>query len=530
MTEKTQPDATPVIGDEEAPDSPEARDLLEAEAPLDLSEWPVEAPPDDFAARVLARLDEATERRAETVDVRPPAAALAPVVDVAPKAAGRSRRAALILWGGVAVAIAAALLFRLGRPRDLHGEIVATARSEVTISAGRAVAVLEPGARVAWDGDQVTQSRGDVFYRVEQAPPNGHLHVRTPAGEVDAQGACLTVKVRGGEADAKAAGAATGTATGEEAAMQKRDWKVGSVGALAGALVFVGVHEGRVAVSRASERVELAAGESASLGPDGAKKGALGESESAFEAQAASAGAADEPFAKANQNLVAQVSDYRGRLEALATQKSALEAKLAATETRLASLSDGAAPRTRGEWDLDKDDWAALAKKGEVKYRLPCAARAMKPLSPERLAKLGLAPTDTPVLREAFDRANRATWEKIKPLCAQALGASPEIVEKIGVESCPHLIYDLAMAADSDATREAHTRAAEVRAGLRPEPAPGERVHPVTQMFLALTAATGVVESELAKTYGPDDAHRLAYADEICASSSRWGGGKQRDK
>jgi hypothetical protein len=139
-------------------------------------------------------------------------------------------------------------------------------------------------------------------------------------------------------------------------------------------------------------------------------------------------------------------------------------------------------------------------------------------------------PPDAPVLRDAFEHANRATWEKIKPLCVQALGASPDIVEKIGVESCPHLIYDLAMASDREATREAHTRAAEVRAGLRPEPAPGERVHPVTQMFLALTAATGVVESELAKTYGPDDAHRLAYADEICASSSRWGGGKQRDK
>jgi hypothetical protein len=518
VTEKTPPDATLERADEEAPD---ARDLLEAEAPLELSEWPVEAPPDDFAARVLARLDEATAPRAETAEPPPPAAALAPVVEVTPKAAGRSRRAALILWSGVAVAIAAALLFRFMRPRDLHGEIVATARSEVTISGGRAIAVLEPGARVVWDGDQVTQSRGDVFYRVEQAPANGHLHVRTPAGEVDAQGACLTVKVRGGEAAA--------TATDGEEAMQKRDWKVGSVGALAGALVFVGVHEGRVAVSRASERVELSAGESASLGPDGATKGALGESERAFEAKAASASATDEPFAKANENLVAQVSDYRGRLEALAMQKSALEAKLAATETRLASLSDGAAPRTRSEWDLDKDDWTALAKKGEVKYRLPCSARAMKPLSPERLSKLGLAPTDTPVLREAFDRANRATWEKIKPLCVQALGASPEIVEKIGVESCPHLIYDLAMASDGDATREAHTRAAEVRAGLRPEPGPGERVHPVTQMFLALTAATGVVESELAKTYGPDDAHRLAYADDICASSSRWGGGKKRE-
>jgi hypothetical protein len=49
-------------------------------------------------------------------------------------------------------------------------------------------------------------------------------------------------------------------------------------------------------------------------------------------------------------------------------------------------------------------------------------------------------------------------------------------------------------------------------------------------MFLLLTSLNGQFEQDLAKTFGPDEAHRLAYSPTgMCTSNSTWGGGKTRD-
>jgi hypothetical protein len=162
-----------------------------------------------------------------------------------------------------------------------------------------------------------------------------------------------------------------------------------------------------------------------------------------------------------------------------------------------------------------------------VKYRVPCEQKEKWTLSPQKLNELGLAPQDAAVLRDAYERSYQRVWSQLKPLCVQAIG-NADIVDKIGPSSCPHIIHDVQMAIDDDAAREAHTLAAEIRAGIRPEPGPNEKVHPVTKMFLILSNANKAFELDLAKSFGPEEAHRIAYADNMCVSSSRWGGGKKR--
>ena len=470
---------------------------------LDLDAWEPQLPPSDFAERVLGQV------RAEAkVAPAPPAPAALPAKK--PRRWGRDAGVVSLL------ALAAALAMRVTSAPDAHGETIAKDRIEVSLGS-RALAVLEPGAQVKWDGDDVVQSHGDVFYRVE---PGARFRVHTPAGDVEVKGTCFAVKVRGEAPSNKVVGAD----------MNKRDVKSGVVGAALSALAFVAVYEGKVAVSHAGERVDLGAGEAAQVGSDGVKKSAaVGDGEKAFDAKVAAnaANPGETPLAQANENLVAQVSEYRSRLEAIAAQKIELEQKLKKSEEKLAS--DGAAPRTRAEYDLNQEDWAELAKKGEVKYRVPCFRESGWDFTPKKLNDLGLAPQDGAPIKEAYKRSYDRLWKELRPMCAAAIGTSLDVIDKIGPDQCPHLIYDAAARVDKDGAAEAHTQVAEIRAGLRAEPGPNEKVHPVMKLFLMLTNANRGFEGDLAKSFGPEEAHRLAMSDDMCSGNSRWGGGKKRD-
>ena len=71
---------------------------------------------------------------------------------------------------------------------------------------------------------------------------------------------------------------------------------------------------------------------------------------------------------------------------------------------------------------------------------------------------------------------------------------------------------------------------AEIRAGQRPAPVAGKEQNPVFDLFYALTGEMGAFESELAQTFGPEEAKRLAYSKEICAGHSTFGGPGPREK
>jgi hypothetical protein len=138
------------------------------------------------------------------------------------------RRRRWPLGAGLAgLAAAAALLLVLAdRGRSLGGAGEHRFAEQATLAlAGRGVAVGEAGAELRWvverDGAaHITQSHGDVFYRVERG---GAFVVETPAGRVSVRGTCFRVEVRAADA-------------------------------------VVTVLEGRVAVESAGELVELTPG------------------------------------------------------------------------------------------------------------------------------------------------------------------------------------------------------------------------------------------------------------------------------
>jgi hypothetical protein len=476
---------------------------------IDPEAWEPQAPPADFAERVMAQV------RADRDGIAEGEGAVPRLADARPRR-GRLGRAGVGAGVVAVLAVAAALALRLGGHPDARGQAIARERVEVSIGA-RARAVLEAGAEVRWEGDEVVQAHGDVFYRVA---PGGRFRVHTPAGDVEVKGTCFAVKVRGEGASSEVEGTN----------MDRRDVKSGVVGAALSALAFVAVYEGKVAVSHAGERVDLGAGESAQASGSGvARSGELGAGERSFDAQVAASGAGEAPLAKANENLVAQVSEYRGRLEAIAAQKIELEQKLKKTEETLASTGDGGAARARAEYDLSQEDWVDLAKKGTVKFRFPCMRAEGWSPDAKKLAELGLTTQDGATLKDAYERSHQRLWKELRPMCAAAIGTTTDVADKIGPDACIHLIHDAASKDNRDAAAEAQTQAAEIRAGLRPEPAPGAKVHPVLKMFLLLTGANGAFEGDLAQSFGPDEAHRLAVGDDLCMSNNRWGGGKKRE-
>lgn len=307
--------------------------------------------------------------------------------------------------------------------------------------------------------------------------------------------------------------------------MLKRDLTSGLIGAALSAVAVLGIgrYGAHVAAVAAGEAQKPGQGQSAGPGPR--STGASSGNGSA----AIDQGSADHPVERANLNLVEQVSEYRRRLEDIAAEKATLEASLKKTQEKLAAAESDGGGKRRNEWDLTQDEWSDLAKKGQVNWRTPCYDRDGWLPSPDVLAHLGLSAQDGVGIRGAYERSYQRLWAQIRPICSQELGTpSADLLERIGPDACVHLVYDIEMAIDKNAAMEAHTQVAEIRAGLRPEPALGEKVHPVLKLFLLVSRANAAFEADLAKSFGPDEAHLLAYSDDLCHDSKRVAGGVKR--
>lgn len=143
--------------------------------------WPTPAPSAGFAQRVLR----AQPKPAGTVGPLP-----------APRLPRRSAAgaAALVLVFAATLGLGA---WGLGHLPGSSGHLLATTRQTVNL-AGRAVAVIEPGAELTWTvrgvgelGDiRIDHSHGSVFYRVEHG---GRFTVVTPGGAVAVTGTCFRV-------------------------------------------------------------------------------------------------------------------------------------------------------------------------------------------------------------------------------------------------------------------------------------------------------------------------------------------------
>lgn len=67
-----------------------------------------------------------------------------------------------------------------------------------------------------------------------------------------------------------------------------------------------------------------------------------------------------------------------------------------------------------------------------------------------------------------------------------------------------------------------------IRAGLREAPEPGQPTSPVLSMFLDLTGESARFQGDLARTFGSEEAHRLAFADGMCSADAEFGGSGPR--
>jgi len=460
--------------------------------PEDLESWKAQEPPPGFAERVVSAAVRENRQDAKT----PAQTSSGGPGALASWRLARSRVAVgVILVGSMAAAVAMTLHLHNATAR---GDVTADARREVRVGS-RAIAVLEPGAHVKWNDDAIEQWGGDVFWRVE---PGARFTVHTAAADVTVKGTCFRVKVRGDEDD-----------------MNRRDVTAGVIGAVAGVAAFVGVYEGKVAVSHAGQSVDLTAGQSAQADAAGVHPtGDPASAERGFDKAQATA-SSDDPLLAANANLADSVRDYRRRLDAISSEKQKLEKKLTEAEARL-----GDAGPVKSEYDLTQADWKELAKEGEVRMRVPCGGpKGDYSVTPGDLNKLGLAPQDAPMIQAALKQSNARSWGVIRPLCSAALGDAN--VDRIGQSACVAVLAQLDQSQNNDAYTEAVRQVAEIEAGQRPPPGPGDSVMAIERAYLALAGETRNIQSDLAQSIGPDDAHRFVYGDQGCWWNSSHGVG-----
>jgi hypothetical protein len=209
-----------------------------------------------------------------------------------------------------------------------------------------------------------------------------------------------------------------------------------------------------------------------------------------------------------------QLEKVNTTLRNVREEKRTLEVQLRTLQDELAGQRDPA-----DEFDLDQDDWKRLAAERKVKYRVPCmlpVGGAFK-LPDAELDDLGLTPEDGDALPEAYRRSNVRVWTVVQPLCLEAVGL-PDVVEMLGLSNCLRVVDQAATKRDSKATLEARRQVAEVHAGMRTSPDPSLAKHPVFVANMALTSEARLFETDLAESFGPDEARRIARSLRCVAS------------
>ena len=373
-------------------------------------------------------------------------------------------------WYAIAGATlaAAAAIVMITRPTSAvrHGELRATARVEVAVGS-RAVAVVEPGTHIRWHGDVVEQDSGQAFYRVE---PGEAFEVRTPAGNATVAGTCFRITVQ------------------KEQDMMKRDLGAGAIGAVVAVGIVVGVYEGKVRVSHAGQATTVGAGETVVSDRTGVH--------------------AQTTVARTEDAKAPHTSDeLKLRLAQIEQEKTNLEREL---ESALA----GTPPKS--EYDLSRDDWQRLAKQGTIKYEVPCFRDGGFRPTPEQIQHMGLAAADADTIQAAFRQSNQRFATNMTAICGEV---GPE--EAKDMSKCMTKLFATIYERGTDSARPIYTRVAEVRAGTRTQ-APAADTPPAEKMLLFFTGEMSSFESDLAKTFGADEAHRIAYSSDLCFQANSY--------
>ncbi|MBX3187964.1 MAG: hypothetical protein KF819_13155 [Labilithrix sp.] len=222
-----------------------------------------------------------------------------------------------------------------------------------------------------------------------------------------------------------------------------------------------------------------------------------------------------ESLRTANANLVESLHDADRTIAQLREQLTTTPPTTPRPDEPRAERDAGAPPWRRGtRGEPTAEDWERMAQLGTLRVRVPCLRDKPWTPSPRVLDRLGLAPQDAAVIRDAYEHSNKRMADQIKPLCEKALG-SAEAAERVGPKACQDAILSGARRSDPEATHQSLTRVAQINAGKADvKPASDSAVE---QLMLAMTKESKAFEAELASKLGPEEAKRLAYAPEMCA-------------
>jgi len=212
-------------------------------------------------------------------------------------------------------------------------------------------------------------------------------------------------------------------------------------------------------------------------------------------------------LAAANANLVSSLQECNRRLANAGQPRIAAPAPAAGP-----SASGRSRDQRRAE---AKANFERLAQQGVISYSVPCIRDTPFVPSQRQLDRLGLAPHDAEVLRDAYAKSNQRTMAQIKPLCARVLG-NEQLVDRVGPSACMSAIVDGARKENADKMQQALIRVGEVNAGKREAPKSAEPLEPVEALLLAFSAESKAFEADLAASFGPDDAHRVATSRALC--------------
>lgn len=221
----------------------------------------------------------------------------------------------------------------------------------------------------------------------------------------------------------------------------------------------------------------------------------------------------EEALLAANANLVSSLQECNRRLSDLGQKRITPAPQATATASSRRGDRTDRAERRR---ESTGPDWERYAKQGVVPYNVPCLRDTPFTPNERQLNRLGLAPQDANVLRDAYQKSNQRVMAELTPLCAKVLG-SAELAGKVGSAACMSAIVDSARKENPEKMKDALTRVGEVNAGKRPPPQKGQALDPVEAMMLAFTAESKAFEADLATALGPEDAHRIAASRTLCS-------------
>ncbi len=440
-----------------------------------LEAWQVPDAPVGFAERVLAR--EARARR------------------------GSRRGLGLGLAAAVLLAIGATAWW-LSRGEPIVGSLTAEARTSERLGE-RGVAVLEPGAALAWtiarDGEAtLVQSSGAVFYRVE---PGGAFTVSVPGGEVRVRGTCFEVEVKDMAAWRPALGGA-------------------AVGAAVSALVVVTVYEGRVEVARGGEVRALEPGERATLGeeiaiaPARAARGVGGGDAAARNGTSGTSGArtlAAPAGTSASRDRVGDAvdgSEAGARIATLERDNAALRTELAALRVKAAEAD--AVREAHKTYDLGQAELDRMAERCELRwdtigYRLGEPPRVPR----EEAEPFALTDAQLDALDEQLAAENARLIEAIRQAYVEVTGDDLAAIQAVAPEALFNEVQDKTPI--EERRRIFQLLARERAEGVAPDVTPARlaELTPIERLLRVITSSGERLEAAMGEVVGPEVARQM---------------------